>query len=201
MQEILSISTILAVIVISYLLGCICFAYYLSLMVHKKDIREIGSGNPGSSNIGRQFGGLWFIAVLLLDALKGFIVVIFVNYLDFAMWVKSVSMLAVIIGHVWPVQLSFKGGKGLATIMGVALGFNFIIVLGCAIIAGLFYLLINRSNAGLMISVLFGPIFVWILGYSIEEIITFIMMSIFVIFAHKNNISSFLKSGFKFLNN
>ena len=61
MQEILSISTKLAVIVISYLLGCICFAYYLSSIVHKKDIRGIGSGNPGSSNIGRQFGFLWFI--------------------------------------------------------------------------------------------------------------------------------------------
>ena len=199
MQEILSISTKLAVIVISYLLGCICFAYYLSSIVHKEDIRGIGSGNPGSSNIGRQFGFLWFIAVLLLDGLKGFIVVIFVNYFDFDIWVKSVSMVVVIIGHVWPVQLSFKGGKGLATVMGVALGFNYIIVLGCAVIAGLFYLLISKSNAGLIISVFFGPIFVWVLGYSIEEVITFMIMAAFVIFAHRNNISSFLNSTFKVL--
>ena len=72
MQEILSIFTELAVIVMSYLLGCVCFAYYMSSIVHKKDIRTIGSGNPGSSNIGRQFGVLWFIPVLLLDALIGF---------------------------------------------------------------------------------------------------------------------------------
>ena len=197
MQEILSISTKMAIIVISYMVGCICFAYYLTLIVHKKDIRVIGSGNPGSSNIGRHFGGLWFISVLLLDALKGFTVVIFVSYLDVDLWIKSVSMLAVIIGHIWPVQLSFKGGKGLATIMGVALGFNPVIVVGCCVVAGLCYLLISKNNAGLMVSVGFGPIFVWILGHSIEEIITFIVMCVLVIFAHRSNILSFLRSNFK----
>ena len=197
MQEILSIATKLAVIVISYLFGCICFAYYLTFIVHKKDIRVIGSGNPGSSNIGRHFGISWFISVLLLDALKGFTVVIFVNYLDVDLWAKSVSMLAVIIGHIWPVQLSFRGGKGLATIMGVALGFDPVIVLCCCVVAGLCYLLFNRNNAGLMVSVCFGPIFVWKLGYSIEEIITFIAMTVLVIFAHRSNILSFLRSNFK----
>lgn len=197
MQEILSISTKMAIIVISYMVGCICFAYYLTFIVHKKDIRVIGSGNPGSSNIGRHFGVLWFISVLLLDALKGFTVVIFVSYLDVDLWIKSVSMLAVIIGHIWPAQLSFKGGKGLATLMGVALGFNPIIVLGCCVVAGLCYLLISRNNVGLMVSVCFGPIFVWILGYSIEEIITFIAMAMLVVFAHRSNILSFLKSNFK----
>ena len=197
MQEILSISTKMAIIVISYMVGCICFAYYLTFIVHKKDIRVIGSGNPGSSNIGRYFGVLWFISVLLLDALKGFTVVIFVSYLDVDLWIKSVSMLAVIIGHIWPAQLSFKGGKGLATLMGVALGFNPIIVLGCCVVAGLCYLLISRNNVGLMVSVCFGPIFVWILGYSIEEIITFIAMAMLVVFAHRSNILSFLKSNFK----
>ena len=197
MQEILSIFTELAVIVMSYLLGCVCFAYYMSSIVHKKDIRTIGSGNPGSSNIGRQFGVLWFIPVLLLDALKGFLVVIFLNYFDFDTWVKLISMLAVIIGHIWPFQLSFNGGKGLATVMGVALGFNYFIVLGCAIIAGVFYMLISKSNAGLLVSVFFGPIFVWILGYSYEEIIVFMIIAAVVIFAHRNNILSFLNSGIK----
>ena len=197
MQEILSIFTELAVIVMSYLLGCVCFAYYMSSIVHKKDIRTIGSGNPGSSNIGRQFGVLWFIPVLLLDALKGFLVVIFLNYFDFDTWVKLISMLAVIIGHIWPFQLSFNGGKGLATVMGVALGFNYFIVLGCAIIAGVFYMLISKSNAGLLVSVFFGPIFVWVLGYSYEEIIVFMIIAAVVIFAHRNNILSFLNSGIK----
>ena len=197
MQEILSIFTELAVIVMSYLLGCVCFAYYMSSIVHKKDIRTIGSGNPGSSNIRRQFGVLWFIPVLLLDALKGFLVVIFLNYFDFDTWVKLISMLAVIIGHIWPFQLSFNGGKGLATVMGVALGFNYFIVLGCAIIAGVFYMLISKSNAGLLVSVFFGPIFVWILGYSYEEIIVFMIIAAVVIFAHRNNILSFLNSGIK----
>ena len=108
-----------------------------------------------------------------------------------------ISMLAVIIGHIWPAQLSFKGGKGLATLMGVVLGFNPIIVLGCCVVAGLCYLLISKNNVGLMVSVCFGPIFVWILGYSIEEIITFIAMAILVVFAHRSNILSFLKSNFK----
>ena len=197
MQEIPSIFTELAVIVMSYLPGCVCFAYYMSSIVHKKDIRTIGSGNPGSSNIGRQFGVLWFIPVLLLDALKGFLVVIFLNYFDFDTWVKLISMLAVIIGHIWPFQLSFNGGKGLATVMGVALGFNYFIVLGCAIIAGVFYMLISKSNAGLLVSVFFGPIFVWILGYSYEEIIVFMIIAAVVIFAHRNNILSFLNSGIK----
>ena len=82
--------------------------------------------------------------------------------------------------------------------MGVALGFNYFIVLGCVIIAAIFYIGISRSNAGLMVSVLFGPIFVWILGYSYQEIITFMIIVVVVIFAHRSNIESFLKSTLKF---
>jgi len=196
MHEILSIFIKLVVITISYLLGCVCFAYYITLVFHKKDIRMMGSGNVGSSNVGRQFGIPWFIPVLALDALKGFIVVIFFQYIELDLFIKLSSMLAVIIGHIWPVQLSFNGGKGLATVMGVALGFDYLIVLGCCIVAGLCYLLISRSNAGWIISVCFIPVFVWLLGYPLEEILTFIAMALLMIFAHRNNILVFLQNKF-----
>ncbi len=200
MQEILSIFIKLVVITISYLLGCVCFACYLALIFHKKDIRMIGSGNVGSSNIGRQLGISWFIPVLALDALKGFVVVLFFHYVELDSLTKLIAMLAVVIGHIWPIQLSFNGGKGLATVMGVALGFNPFIVLGCCAVAAFCYLLISRSNAGLIVSVCFGPVFVWILsfkyGYSLEEIVTFILLALLIIFAHSNNILMFLRNKF-----
>lgn len=102
----------------TYLIASIPFGVVLTRWVGKTDVRNHGSGNIGATNVARVLGKKWGILVLLLDALKGFIVVKASNYfgsLYFQNWVAFVAVLA----HCYPVYLKFKGGKGVATALGV----------------------------------------------------------------------------------
>ena len=115
--------------VVSYFLGCINFAVIISKMRHK-DVRKIGSGNPGSMNMSREFGLKVGFLNFLFDCLKGGIAVIAVHYIfdgykfagteilvsDMARYIAG---LFAVIGHIFPVFLKFKGGKGIATTYGV----------------------------------------------------------------------------------
>ncbi len=109
---------------VAYLIGSIPTAY-LACKARGVDIRTVGSGNVGATNAARVLGKAWGIAILLLDALKGFIPVIAVYILfppkEAALNLMMLSGLAAILGHVFPVWLSFKGGKGVATGLGVML--------------------------------------------------------------------------------
>jgi glycerol-3-phosphate acyltransferase PlsY len=107
-----------AIAVGAYLLGCFTTGYYLVRMLRGQDIREMGSGNVGAKNVGRLLGWRGFMLTLLGDFSKG----------AFAVWAArrfsqddamiALAMLAVVAGHVWPAQLFFRGGKGIATSLG-----------------------------------------------------------------------------------
>lgn len=111
-----------AAIVASYALGCLNAAYYWVLLAHASDIRLAGSGNAGARNVGRVYGRRDFVIVFCLDALKAVLAVCA------ALWLAGqdsplpgVCAMAVVIGHVWPLQLRGRGGKGLATAIGAVL--------------------------------------------------------------------------------
>jgi len=128
-----SILHITCAVVLSYLLGSIPFGLMLGRIFYKKDIRDLGSKNIGAANIMRNFGTLPGVLVLLLDALKGFLSAGSIPYLfDFVInsRVQSSELfilvsifcgLAAIAGHNWSIFINFKGGKGVAASIGVAL--------------------------------------------------------------------------------
>ena len=114
----------LIIIVISYLLGSIPFGLLLTKLFLKKDIRNIGSGNIGATNVLRSGNKLVGYSTLLLDILKAILPVIYVkfNYPDFI----YISSLSVFLGHVFPIWLKFNGGKGVATYVGILFSINLI---------------------------------------------------------------------------
>jgi len=118
----------------AYFIGNINFSVFLSRRIKKCDVRKMGSGNAGATNMLRQFGTKWGIMILTLDVLKGLIPAL-VGYLVYGVgtndgYIALYSMgLAAVVGHCFPVLLKFKGGKGVATIVGVFLVVNPILAL------------------------------------------------------------------------
>ncbi len=102
----------------SYLLGCVVAAYYITRLKHGADIRGAGSGNAGARNVARVYGLGWAALTLIFDAAKGAIAVLAGLYFVGPEWAGVAALLAAIVGHIWPVQLSFHGGKGAATGLG-----------------------------------------------------------------------------------
>ena len=121
---------LIIVAVYSYLLGSIPFGLVLTKIFLKKDIREIGSGNIGTTNVLRTGKKSLAIATLILDLLKGYFS-IFITFIYFENLI-SYSALICFIGHIFPVWLKFKGGKGVATYLGVvlALSYKFFLIFG-----------------------------------------------------------------------
>ena len=115
-------------ILCAYLLGSVPFAYLIAKAVRGIDIREVGSGNVGATNVGRALGRKWGILVFALDVLKGFLPTLAALLLHGCRIGESelplgvaLAGLAAIAGHNWPIFLRFKGGKGMATSCGVFL--------------------------------------------------------------------------------
>ena len=122
-----------AVLTGSYLLGCFLSAYYVARWRHGVDIRASGSGNAGARNMARVHGLFDAGLTLFLDATKGAIAVVAGAWLVGPEWAGALALTAAIVGHIWPVQLSFHGGKGAATGLG---GMLFIDPVACLALLG-----------------------------------------------------------------
>jgi glycerol-3-phosphate acyltransferase PlsY len=139
---------------LSYAIGCVSTGYYLTRLWTGTDIRTIGSGAAGARNVGRLLGGVGFVITFSGDFAKGLAAVWVASMLTHQHWVITASLLAVVIGHIWPVQLGFRGGKGVATALGGGLFFDWrgcsaVDVAGVAILA-IVILFAHRVNiAGL----------------------------------------------------
>lgn len=110
--------TLIAVLVGSYMLGCLVAAYYVTRWRRGVDIRASGSGNAGARNMARVYGPFDAAITLVLDAAKGAIAVSAGLYFVGTEWAGVAALLAAIVGHIWPAQLGFHGGKGAATGLG-----------------------------------------------------------------------------------
>ena len=169
----------------SYFLGSIPFGLVLTKIFLKKDIRKLGSGNIGTTNVLRTGNKFLAIATLILDLLKGFVSVYF-TMLYFESLVSYAALIC-FIGHIFPIWLNFKGGKGVATYLGVilALSFNFFLVFGVSWIA--LSLLFRFASLASIVS----SMIVLIFGYFFENynysLILFIFF-IIILYTHKENI-------------
>ena len=119
-------SSFIILIVASYLLGSVPFGVLIA-KAHGKDLRSIGSGNIGATNVSRALGKKWAYICFLLDCLKGLVPMLAAKPLATPLTVTTLSLwlivgCAAILGHIFPVYLKFKGGKGMSTCMGIILG-------------------------------------------------------------------------------
>ena len=175
----------LVVGIASYIMGSIPFGLILTKIFLKKDIREIGSGNIGATNALRTGNKLIGYSTLILDIAKAIIPVIYVkiNYPDLI----YIASLCAFLGHVFPIWLKFKGGKGVATYVGIL--FSISIILGFIFVASwaFIFLLFRYSSLSSIIGSLSVPIYILIIG-QINDAIFFAIMFILIFFTHRENV-------------
>lgn len=144
--------TTLLSILLAYLLGCFATAYYLVRWRTGEDVRLLGSGNAGATNAGRVLGTWGFVAALVGDVGKGALAVWLAGWLSGGnAWAVGLAIPAVIVGHIWPVQMGFRGGEGFAAALGAfaALDWQFTGVI-CIVALALYLTTRKRSIAGLV---------------------------------------------------
>lgn len=190
----------LITILYSYLLGSIPFGYVFVRVFQKEDIRASGSGNIGATNVARQNKGLG-IATLFFDALKGWLAVILTFNLlvpgmhigkpSPAMELAAVAALFAVIGHMYPVWLGFRGGKGVATALGVFIALSWPSALGAFVVFVLAVALSKYVSVGSIVAAISLPIFVYILTPHRTGVFMLctIVIAALVVFKHSSNIA------------
>ncbi|MDC3101486.1 glycerol-3-phosphate 1-O-acyltransferase PlsY [Candidatus Pelagibacter sp.] len=171
--------------IISYLMGSIPFGLILTKMFLKKDIREIGSGNIGATNALRTGNKLIGYSTLILDVLKAVIPVLYVK-INFPEAVY-IAALCAFIGHVFPVWLKFKGGKGVATYVGILFSLNIIFGLVFGICWLIIFFISKYSSLASLIGSLSIPVYILILE-GLENVFFYAIMFILIFFTHRENI-------------
>ena len=166
-------------------MGSIPFGLILTKFFLKKDIREVGSGNIGATNVLRTGNKLIGYFTLILDVLKAVIPVFYVK-LNFPELVY-ISSLSAFIGHVFPIWLKFKGGKGVATYVGILFAINYIFGLVFAISWLIIFFISKYSSLGSILSSLLIPIFIF-LNSSYENQYFFIIMFVLILYTHRENV-------------
>lgn len=185
---------ILTAVIIGYILGSINFGYIIYKMKTGKDIRTVGSKNPGASNIRRFLGIKYYLLVLSLDILKGIAAVLIANWLTGNITVVAVAGGAAIIGHSYPVWMGFKGGKSVAVTIGVFLPIAFWAVLIFAVsyftIAALIKIVSIASLSGSFLLTASAILF----GYPLPVQLLALFSFLLIVYRHRTNISRLLKN-------
>jgi len=187
---------ILIIVIVSYFVGNISFSRFLAGR-KKKDITKLGSGNAGSTNILRNFGLVYGIINLVLDILKGFIPAILAYYIfgrnNVYLYIAGIS---VMIGHIYPVVFKFKGGKGIASMLGVFLAADPIVTLIVIVIALICWLLFKYGSVASFVCVTSLTVYEGIKAKTLSEgkIICVLLFVIFCLtwYAHRSNIERLL---------
>jgi len=186
----------------AYLIGSLSFAVIVSRVMGLKDPRTFGSKNPGATNVLRSGSKAAAIVTLLLDALKGLVPVLAVK-----LWGKPYGMgdgtmalvgLAAFLGHLWPVFFKFKGGKGVATFIGVVFGISWILGLGTAATWLIIAFFFRYSSLASLVAAVFAPVY-YLLGnrvawYAEASIaLALAAMAMLLAYRHRENITRLLK--------
>lgn len=175
------------VVLFSYLIGSIPFSFIIGRIFFKKDIRSLGSGNPGTTNVFRNFGALAGTLTLFLDIAKG-LVAVYLSLLFYDDMAGLLALIFVVFGHIFSIFLKFKGGKGVATSAGALFAYDFRVLLILLLIFLLVFFLTRTVSKSSLTAALFAPI-VSFYFHSFEAF-TFVILivAIFVIVRHKSNI-------------
>ncbi|MDT3686882.1 MAG: glycerol-3-phosphate 1-O-acyltransferase PlsY [Pseudorhodoplanes sp.] len=174
-------------LVLGYALGSIPFGLVLTRLAGTKDIRAIGSGNIGATNVLRTGRKGLAAATLLCDMLKGTAAVLITHYFlgkDAALF----GGLGAFLGHLFPVWLGFKGGKGVATYIGILAAFSWSIALGYGAIWIVTAFLTRYSSLSALVATVATPVLLWWFGYR-AEMQLFVVLSVFIFVMHRANIT------------
>ena len=180
------ILALLLVAALAYLIGSIPFGIVVSRLFRLPDPRSIGSGNIGATNVLRSGSKFAALLTVLLDGAKGLVAVLIAKAF-FAFDAAQVAGLFAFIGHIFPVWLSFKGGKGVATLLGTLIGFHGLlglIALGSWLLT---YFVFRISSLSALMSALVTPVVALLIGFG-NAFVVLVLMSALLIWRHKENI-------------
>jgi len=182
---------LILIVLVCYFLGSIPFGFILTKFFLKQDIREIGSGNIGATNVLRTGNKSIGYLTLLLDILKAVIPVIFIK-INFSEYL-FISSLSVFLGHVFPIWLKFKGGKGVASYLGILFCINYILGFVFILVWFSIFLIFKYSSLSSILTTFTIPVFYYFFINN-ENYYFFIIMFILIFFTHRENIKRLLNN-------
>ena len=181
----------------AYLIGSIPTGYLIVKAKTGQDIRNIGSGSTGATNVKRVLGKKWFFIVMLLDALKGATPVLIAKYstlnFDSIGLFAVIASIFVIVGHSKPVFLQFKGGKSVASGVGTILALNIFAGLSIAVIWGVITYISKYVSLGSIIALSLSPFLMYYFKSPICYIVYCIIAALYIIYLHRENIKRLIK--------
>lgn len=183
---------LLAVAIIAYLIGSIPTGYIIVKAKTGQDIRTVGSGSTGATNVKRVLGKNYFFLVMLLDALKGALPVVLAKLfatVGISLGLAPViAAVAVIIGHSKSIFLQFKGGKSVASGVGTILALNWVVGIVIALVWGVITYTTKYVSVGSIIALVVSPFVMYFLGAPIAYVAYCALGAIYIVYLHRENI-------------
>lgn len=192
------IITTIFFVLFSYLLGSVSFSYLIAKKIKKIDIRKEGSGNAGATNTLRVLGVGPAITVLLLDVVKGVLPVLLAMLFTDAAFVHVLTGFAAILGHNWPIYFGFRGGKGVATSIGVLVSLVFLPALLAGVVAIASIFITRYVSLGSLLFAVLTPIALVLLmlipsfSYPFEYMLFTVILAVMSLWRHRTNVSRLL---------
>lgn len=182
--------------VVAYLIGSIPTGYLIVKSATGQDIRQVGSGSTGATNVKRVMGKKWFFIVLLLDALKGAIPVMIVNFVPYlhsnSGLTAVVAAACVLLGHSKSIYLGFTGGKSVASGVGTILALSPTVGLSIALIWAIITYASKYVSLGSIIALALSPILMFLFNQPIAYVVYCVIGAVYVIYLHRENIKRLL---------
>lgn len=180
----------LITIILAYLLGSLNGAYYMMKWKHGIDIRTTGSGNAGATNAGRAMGKQGFFWVLLFDIVKGMLAVVLVKWSGQTEIIAGFSVVAAVLGHIFPIQLRFKGGKGIAVSLGALVIFSyqatFLLIAAFLVI----YLFVKKFSISGLLAYASTAMLLPFLRLDMTTIAVYVVVTVLILAAHHTHLKA-----------
>lgn len=179
-------------IVAAYLIGSIAFGILVSKLFGLPDPRTVGSGNIGATNVARSGKKLPAILTLLGDAFKGWLPVWLALQSGMLMWVVAWVGLAVFLGHLFPIFHRFKGGKGVATALGIMLAISLMLGLAALVTWAIVFAISRYSSLAAIVAAVLSPIYAWLLLPYKDYVMLMFVIAVMLVWRHRTNIQKLL---------
>lgn len=175
------------ILLAAYAFGCFTAGYYLVRLRTGLDIRSSGSGSVGARNAGRILGWSGFLLTFICDFAKGALTVWAVRQFTSEDWLVGLAIVAVVAGHIWPAQLRFHGGKGVATSLGAILVFDYHLALACGILFACGLAAVRRMVPAGLLAFVCLPL-VWLYWNQLFLAVEFSLLAGTLLLAHRKNL-------------
>jgi acyl phosphate:glycerol-3-phosphate acyltransferase len=173
---------------LGYIFGCFTTGYYLVRWKTGQDIREIGSGSCGARNVSRVLGRNGFFLTAIADILKGILAVLLTEIIIGGELAKFLAMIAVAVGHIWPIQLKFRGGKGVSTSLGALLMADWASCGAYLVIFGIFFAATRKSVISGLAAFVLLPAATYFFSPTPQHLAAISVLACIILTAHYRNV-------------